>query len=88
MKNTEIIGNIINANQDKNIILVSILRNNIIPYSPRNKRANFNLPYSVLNPLTNSDSLSAKSKGARFVSIRQLISQIAIKKEAQVKINR
>jgi len=39
-------------------------------------RANPNLPYSTLNPETSSDSPSAKSKGVRFVSARQEISQI------------
>jgi hypothetical protein len=32
-------------------------------------------PYSVLNPLTNSDSDSLKSKGARWVSAKVQISQ-------------
>lgn len=36
------------------------------------------LLYSVLNPETNSDSPSAKSKGARFVSARAVINQITI----------
>lgn len=43
-------------------------RNKIIPYSPRNKKTNPELPNSMLNPLINSLSPSAKSKGARFVS--------------------
>lgn len=37
-------------------------------------RANPSLPYSTLNPETNSDSPSAKSKGVRFVSAKQEIS--------------
>jgi hypothetical protein len=32
-------------------------------------------PYSILNPETNSDAPSAKSKGVRFVSATQLTSQ-------------
>lgn len=47
---------------------VKIDKKRIIPYSAKKIRANFILPYSILNPDTNSDSLSAKSKGARFVS--------------------
>jgi len=34
-------------------------------YSPRNKNAKVMEEYSTLNPETNSDSASAKSKGAR-----------------------
>jgi hypothetical protein len=34
-------------------------------YSPRNKNAKVIEEYSTLNPDTNSDSASAKSKGAR-----------------------
>jgi len=34
------------------------------------------LPYSILNPETNSDSPSAKSKGARLVSATQVTNQI------------
>ena len=49
-------------------MLVSIDKNIIFPYSDRKIIANPPLLYSVLNPETNSDSPSAKSKGARFVS--------------------
>jgi len=38
--------------------------------------ANISLPYSILNPETNSDSPSAKSKGVRLVSAMQEINQI------------
>jgi len=37
--------------------------------------ANFTDPYSMLNPETSSDSPSAKSKGVRFSSAVQLITQ-------------
>ena len=37
--------------------------------------ANFTDPYSMLNPETSSDSPSAKSKGVRFNSAVQLITQ-------------
>jgi len=43
----------------------------ILPYSAIKMRANFNPPYSTLNPDTSSDSPSAKSKGARLVSATQ-----------------
>jgi len=43
----------------------------IIPYSLKNKNTKVNLLISILNPLINSLSPSHKSKGARFVSIRE-----------------
>ena len=82
MKKMQIKGNIISKKLEKNISLVIIDRKIIIPYSPKNNNANFHLPYSVLKPLTSSDSPSAKSKGARFVSIKQLISHLNHKKVA------
>ena len=51
--------------KDKKIILV---------YSLINSMAKGPLPYSTLNPDTSSDSLSAKSKGVRLASAKQLIS--------------
>lgn len=42
--------------------------NQILIYSERNKKVNLHLEYSTLKPLTNSDSLSTKSKGVRFSS--------------------
>ena len=42
----------------------------IFPYSAMNKIANSVPPNSILKPETNSDSLSAKSKGDRLVSAR------------------
>lgn len=60
----------------------------IIPYSPRNNKTNPTLPISMLNPLINSLSPSAKSKGARLVSdkinknqIKKLIKQKNLKVE-------
>ena len=50
------------------INLLSIDKNIILPYSERKIIAKPPLLYSVLNPDTNSDSPSAKSKGARLVS--------------------
>jgi len=52
------------------------LRINILKYSARKIIANQPPIYSTLNPDTNSDSLSAKSKGLRLVSARHLIFQI------------
>jgi hypothetical protein len=43
-------------------------------------KANLRPPYSTLKPETNSDSPSDKSKGARLVSITQLIKKIKNKK--------
>lgn len=59
-----------------NRITVSILMNKMFVYSAMNKKANLLDPYSMLNPDTSSDSPSAKSKGARFVSARADINHI------------
>ena len=45
----------------------------ILPYSAMNSNANPTLPYSILNPDTSSDSPSAKSKGVRLVSAKEII---------------
>jgi len=55
------------------VLLINILDNKhlinkILAYSAIKIIANITLPYSTLNPDTNSDSPSAKSKGVRFVS--------------------
>lgn len=42
--------------------------NNILAYSAKKKNTKITAACSVINPLTNSDSASAKSKGALFVS--------------------
>ena len=57
----------------KNRYLVNKDRIKIIPYSAIKIIANLTDPYSILNPETNSDSPSAKSKGVRFNSAVQLI---------------
>jgi hypothetical protein len=51
----------------------------ILAYSAIKINANPTLPYSILNPETNSDSPSAKSKGVRLVSATQEINQIPTK---------
>lgn len=48
----------------------------MLAYSAIKINANITLPYSILNPDTNSDSPSAKSKGVRLVSAIQEINQI------------
>lgn len=48
----------------------------IFAYSAINNKANMPLLYSVLNPDTNSDSPSARSKGVRFVSAKLVINHI------------
>jgi len=50
----------------------------ILAYSAIKIIANITLPYSILNPETNSDSPSAKSKGVRFVSATHEINQTPI----------
>jgi hypothetical protein len=54
----------------RNIITEKVLINIIEPYSARKKSAKPMLAYSTLNPETNSDSASGRSKGALFVSAR------------------
>jgi hypothetical protein len=49
----------------------------IIPYSLKNKNTNVRLLISILNPLISSLSPSNKSKGARFVSMRERANQRA-----------
>lgn len=47
----------------------------MLAYSARNNKAKKPPPNSTLNPETNSDSPSAKSKGARLVSATVLVNQ-------------
>jgi len=47
----------------------------IFVYSAIKIKAKDPLPYSMLNPDTNSDSPSAKSNGVRFVSAKFVINQ-------------
>ena len=48
----------------------------IAPYSAKKNKAKPMLAYSTLNPETNSDSASGKSKGALFVSAKIEINHI------------
>jgi hypothetical protein len=50
--------------------------NIICPYSAKKNRAKVMAEYSTLNPETNSDSPSDKSKGALFVSAKEEIKNI------------
>jgi len=55
-----------------------------IKFSPKKINENSNPPNSTLNPETNSDSHSDRSKGVRFLSIKKLI--IIIKRRGVKKI--
>lgn len=68
----------------KNKRTVSIEKKIINPYSPTDSRANPLLLNSVLNPLTNSLSPSAKSNGVRLHSAKILISHIIINGEINI----
>lgn len=63
----------------KNKITLNILINKILAYSAKKIIANPPLLYSTLNPETNSDSPSAKSKGVRFVSAKLDTNHIKLK---------
>ena len=54
----------------KNRMVVKVFINIMFVYSARKNRANGPAAYSTLNPETNSDSPSVRSKGARLVSAR------------------
>jgi len=62
-------------NQLKKIIDIIIALNSNIIYSLKKRKAKLALPNSVLKPETNSDSASAKSNGARWVSPKLQIPQ-------------
>ena len=48
----------------------------MLAYSAKKKNTNITAACSVIKPLTNSDSASAKSKGALFVSATEPIKNI------------
>lgn len=60
----------------KNKIIDKTQRIIILVYSAKKINANHPPIYSTLNPDTNSDSPSAKSKGLRFTSARHLVNHI------------
>lgn len=72
----------------RNRIVDSVFISRILEYSARKKSANGLPAYSTLNPDTNSDSPSVKSKGARFVSARVEINHIAAIGHAGIKNHR
>src|SRR5271154_2180534 len=57
-------------------MVVNIKINTILEYSAKKKKTNITAACSVMNPLTSSDSASAKSKGALFVSATDPIKNI------------
>jgi hypothetical protein len=57
-------------------MVISIQINTILAYSAKKKKTNMTAACSVINPLTSSDSASAKSKGALFVSATDPIKNI------------
>jgi len=59
----------------KKITTINILINKILEYSAKKIKAKPPLLYSTLNPDTNSDSPSAKSKGVRLVSAKEVQNQ-------------
>lgn len=63
---------IIPVNKIADVILIK----RIFVYSAIKINANNPLPYSVLNPDTNSDSPSAKSNGVRLVSANVVVYHI------------
>ena len=66
----------------KKRVAESVFMRRMLAYSARKNRANGPPAYSTLNPETNSDSPSVRSKGARFVSARVEIYHIAAKGQA------
>lgn len=66
----------------KNRMAESVFIRRILAYSARKKRAKGPPAYSTLNPETNSDSPSVRSKGARFVSARVEIYHMAARGQA------
>ena len=59
----------------KKSLVVKRENTSIIPYSPKKIKIKFRLEYSTLNPLMSSLSPSAKSKGARLHSAKQVTHQ-------------
>ena len=65
----------------KNKIFINIKIQKNLKYSAKKRQVKPNLPYSILYPLTNSDSPSTKSKGVRPSSIKHM----AINKKSRKK---
>jgi len=77
-KGSRIVNKLTGTNNQppRNIMTVKILIKIIEPYSAKKNKAKPILAYSTLKPLTNSDSASGRSKGARFVSAKIEIKNI------------
>lgn len=60
----------------RNNIAFNIQMSTILAYSAKKKNTNITAACSVIKPLTNSDSASAKSKGALLVSATDPIKNI------------
>jgi len=71
----------------KNLTLVAENKR-IIAYSLKKINTNPVEAYSILNPETNSDSPSEKSKGVRLVSARSKTNHITLKKGRKIPIVR
>jgi hypothetical protein len=76
MYNIYTIGIILIIYPPKNNMLINIHINTILAYSAKKKNTNITAECSVIKPLTNSDSASAKSKGALLVSAMAPIKNI------------
>jgi hypothetical protein len=57
-------------------MLVKIHISTILAYSAKKKNTNITAACSVIKPLTSSDSASARSKGALFVSATEPMKKI------------
>lgn len=66
----------------RNRVAERVFMRRIFEYSARKKRAKGPPAYSTLNPETNSDSPSVRSKGARLVSARVEIYHIVARGQA------
>ena len=66
----------LNKYPPKNNMLINIQIRTILAYSAKKKNTKITAACSVIKPLTSSDSASAKSKGALFVSAIEPIKKI------------
>lgn len=70
------------CNAPKNRVAESVFIKRMLAYSAKKNKAKGPPAYSTLNPETNSDSPSVRSKGARLVSARVEMYHIAAKGQA------
>lgn len=69
----------------RNRMADSVFIRRMLAYSARKRSAKGPPAYSTLNPDTNSDSPSVRSKGARFVSARVEIYHMAARGQAGIR---